>query len=255
MKKILICGYGNIGRHVYDEFRDLKPDIYDPNISEYDNLSAQVYDVAFISVPTDKLPNDKCDLSEVIDATSKVNANVIVLKSAIPPGTAEMLELNTGKNIVVSPEYYGLTQHSKRKLDFVILGGDKKDCAAVAHIYSLVRPGSFRIYFTDFKTAELTKYMLNCFLALKVTYCNEFAKLAKSIGVEYSELRELFILDERVGTSHTFSYPEQPFYNNHCFNKDIPAFIQFAREFGESPKLMETVNEINLIAKKQIGAL
>jgi len=249
MDKVLIVGYGNIGRHIYEEFKDIKPDIYDVNIPIYNIVPDKVYDLVFISVNTDKLPDGSCDISNVENVLTKLSSKVIVIKSAIPPGTAEFLSKKISQHIVVSPEYYGLTQHSKRQMDFVILGGAIEDCSAVARIYSRIKPGNFHIYFTNFRTAELAKYMENCFLALKVTFCNEFAKVAQSIGVEYEELRELFILDERMGCSHTWVYPDKPYYDSHCLNKDIPAFIKFSKEFGIEPSLMETVDTINNIAK------
>jgi len=248
--KTLIAGYGNIGRHVYLEFADLKPDIYDPHIPEYSNAPSEVYDFTFVSVPTDMLPDGKCDTSIVEDVISKISSNIFIIKSAIPPGTAEVLSKKTWGHIVVSPEYYGLTQHSKREMDFVILGGDKRYCSAVSVLYSRVKAGNFRVCFTDYKTAELAKYMENCFLAMKVTFCNEFARVAKSFGVEYPELRELFILDERMGSSHTWVYPDTPYYDSHCLNKDIPAFIQFAKQNGVNPSLMEAVDSVNTIAKR-----
>jgi len=242
--KLLICGYGNIGKHVYQEFSSLSPTIYDPNIKEYSRIP-DYHDVAFVCVPTDMREDKSCNTDIVEQVIKIINAEIFVIRSAINPGTASTLIKKYNKRIVVSPEYYGTTQHSARMLNFVILGGDRHDCAKVADVYSLVKNGSFRCVFTTHETAELAKYMENCFLALKVTFCNEFAKVAKAIGVEYAELRELFTLDERLGASHTFVYPDKPYYDSHCLNKDIPAFIKFSEDNGFVPQLMETVYNIN----------
>ncbi len=119
-------------------------------------------------------------------------------------------------------------------------------CKKAAQIYSRVINGYYKFYFTDTVTAELAKYMLNSFLALKVTFCNEFADVAKKYNVSYPELRELFIADSRISPSHTFVYEDKPYYDSHCFNKDIPALIKFAE--GCVP-LMVGVEKINLTRK------
>lgn len=89
--------------------------------------------------------------------------------------------------------------------------------------------------------------MLNCFLALKVTFCCEFADIAKKFNINYQELRELFIADERISPSHTFVYKDKPFYDSHCFNKDVPALVYFAKEYAP---LMNFVNQINIYRKE-----
>jgi nucleotide sugar dehydrogenase len=244
MNKILICGYGNIGKHIYSEFNSLYPTIFDPKYEEY-SVKPGFHEIAFICVPTDMKSDRSCNTDIVETVLSDIDAGVFVIRSAVPPGTAALLSRKYGKPIVVSPEYYGTTQHSKRMLDFVILGGDRLDCGKVAETYSLVKNGNFRCVFTTWETAELAKYMENCFLALKVTFCNEFARVAKSIGVEYTELRELFVLDERMGASHTWVYNEKPYYDSHCLNKDIPAFVRFSKEHQVYPALMEAVDKIN----------
>lgn len=246
---ILIVGYGNIGKHMYREFEKLRPDIYDPNMEEYKEKSNRKYDFAFICVPTDKLPDGSCDTSIVESAVKETDAEIIVIKSTVPPTTTERLIKETRKKIVFSPENYGVTQHCKQEPDFVILGGEREPCEKVAQIYAEVKNGYYKIHFTDTVTAELFKYMLNCFLALKVTFCCEFADIAKKYGVSYPELRELFVADERVGSSHTFVYSDKPYYDSHCFNKDIPALVKFAG--GENAPLMSCVNKLNTERKKE----
>jgi len=243
---VLIVGYGNIGKHMYKEFETLQPDIYDPNLLEYNKKSGKRYEFAFICVPTDMLDDGSCDTSVVERAVEETEAEIIVIKSTIPPTTTDKIIARSGKNIVFSPENYGVTQHCKADSGFVVLGGEKGLCEKVANLYAEVKNGSYKFHFTDTVTAELSKYMLNSFLALKVTFCCEFADIAKKFGVCYPELRELFVADERVGNSHTFVYPDKPYYDSHCFNKDVPALIKFA---GEQAPLMSSVNTINIERK------
>lgn len=243
---LLIVGYGNIGRHIYDELRVLSPQIYDPNIEEYKIIPNEKVDVAFICVPTDSLFDGSCDISIVDESVKTIQATIIVIKSTVPVGTTDMLSKKYGKNVIFSPEYYGTTQHSGLP-DFLVLGGDTKCCATVAQIYYKIKSSSFRIIFTTTKTAELAKYMENCFLALKVTFCNEFATVASKYGISYEILREIFIMDKRMGESHTFVLTDQPFYDSHCLNKDIPAYLHIAD--GDSP-LIDAMHKINKARKK-----
>jgi len=240
---ILIVGYGNIGKHIYEEFEGLKPDIYDPNLADYCKKKNKQYGLAFICVPTNRMDDGSCDVSVVERAVCETNAEIIVIKSTVPPGTTNRLLVSSGKNIIFSPEHYGVTQHCESDSGFVILGGDKSLCDKAAQAYCKVKNGYYKFYFTDTVTAELGKYMLNSFLALKVTFCNEFAGIAGKFGISYSELRELFVADARVGPSHTFSYADKPYYDSHCFNKDIPALVKFAD--GKAP-LISCMNDINL---------
>jgi len=246
-KKIAIIGYGIVGRNVYDEMKSCNRyeiTIIDPKRDDYLETINRVYDFGFVCVPTDMKTDGACDTSIVEKAICDTNCQLYIVKSTVPPGTCDELAERFNKRIVFSPEYYGLTKDACRHLGFVILGGEPYDINEVAKLYSYSMPGNFRVHFTSRKTAELVKYMLNSFLAMKVTFCNEFATLAKSIGVNYPELRELFILDERIGSSHTLVYDEQPFYDSHCFNKDIPAIIKYAEELKiQIPILSSIYNE------------
>lgn len=239
---ILIVGYGNIGKHMHNELKGAGDiDIYDPYIPEYNMSSINNYNIAFICCPTEMLPDGSCDISAVENAVENTKASVLVIKSTVPVGTCDMLKQKYNKTIVFSPEYYGTTIHAPESPDFVILAGNPAACDKVSRYYYKVKKRTFRTIYTDYKTAELAKYMENCFLALKVTFCAEFATIAESMGISYPALRSLFVQDERMGDSHTFIVPEQKYYDSHCLNKDIPGLIQQT----DKAHLMEAMLEIN----------
>ena len=244
--KVLIAGYGNIGKYIYKELEKLSPIIYDKFMPEYVSAIGNHYDIAFICVPSEMLPDGSADISAVEDAVSLINSDIIVIKSAIPVGTTDYLAEKYKKNLVISPEYHGTTQHSSESPDFLILGGNKEHSRKVAQLYYYVKNGSYRIKFTDTKTAELAKYMENCFLALKVSFCCEFKEISDMFGIVYEELREIFVMDERMGDSHTFVYNDKPYYDSHCLNKDVSALVHFANH----PPLMTSMHEINRMKKK-----
>lgn len=244
---ILIVGYGNIGKHMYKELQGAGSiDIYDKFIPEYNFSYQKTYNIAFICVPTEMKEDGSCDISIVDEAVRDTDARIIVIKSTVPVGTCEKLKNKYSKSIVFSPEYYGTTQHAPQSPNFVVLAGQRTHCDMVAQYYYKVKTKEFHIHFTDYKTAELAKYMENCFLALKVTFCAEFATIAKDFGISYPQLREIFVLDERMGNSHTFVNSETPYYNSHCLNKDIPGLICQT----DKAHLLEAMLDIN--KKKRI---
>ena len=250
--KNLICGYGNIGKHILKEFISISDSfkIYDKYMDGYNSaeLLDEHYNYVFVCVPTEMKGNGECDTSEVKWICSKIDADVIIIKSAVSVGTCESF---CKDNIVISPEYYGTTQHSLESPNFVVLGGNENYCYKVAQLYSRVKDGTFNYIFVDGKTAELAKYMENCWIATKVTFCNEFADIAKAFGIQYERLRQCFVADERVNPSHTYVYPEQPYYDSHCLNKDIPALLVSCKSNKIKTPLMDKVHMINLERKSK----
>lgn len=242
--KILICGIGVVGSHIYEEFKQRNEMyLYDKYNEEYNADLDKHYDAAFVCVPTEKKDDGSVDISEVQEIVSKIDADVIIIKSTIPVGTSRGLNKD---NVVMSPETYGATQHALNEPDFAILGGLPEITAAAAEVYKTVKSAYFRFQFIDWETAELSKYMLNCWLATKITFCCEFADIAKDFGVDYNKLRECFIMDERISPSHTFVYKDTPYYDSHCFNKDVPGLVSQT----EKAELVKTVMNINAERKK-----
>jgi UDPglucose 6-dehydrogenase len=171
---------------------------------------------------------------------------VFCIKSTIPPGTTDALAVSTGAALVFSPEFFGSTQHANGvDYDFVILGGTRLPTAVVAEAYKEVKPATFRIVKTDAVTAELVKYAENSFLATKVTFFNEFYRLAVSLGVDCDEFREVLLNDPRIGRSHTFTYRAHPWWDSHCLRKDVPAIVKEAERRGVQMPLLQAVLDVN----------
>ena len=225
MSAVLIIGYGVVGRNLRKELSALQPDVYDKYRRDENSAESKRYDMAFVCVPTPYLGRENsCDTSEVEAAIAEHDADLYVIKSAVLPGTTDRLCMESGKRIIVSPEYYGATPHSRNySFDFTILGGEKADCLKAVQILQRCYDGRHSFRITDAKTAELAKYMENAYLATQVSFCCQFWEIAKQIGVNYPELRELFILDPRVNPSHTFVFDERPYWDSQCLNKDVPA--------------------------------
>jgi UDPglucose 6-dehydrogenase len=237
---LLIVGYGVVGKNLHKIFP--WADIHDP---AWGSFNYNKHDIALICVPTPMLSNGSCDTNYVKEAVKQTDARTIIIKSTIPPGTTESLVSELLKAIVFSPEFEGNTLSSKVPFNFFILGGNREWCEDAAEIIKYATTAECRIYFTTSTTAELCKYMENSFLAMKVTFCNEFARLAARLGVNYSDLREAWLLDPRIGRSHTYVFADTPYYESKCLDKDIPAIISYANKVGIDMKLMKSVVSTN----------
>ena len=229
MEKVLIVGYGIVGRHLAGELSSLHPDIYDKYKPECSTCQpGQTYDAAFICVDTPYVSRENvCDTREVENAIRENNAELYILRSTGLPGTTDRLARETGKPVVFFPEFYGRTQHSSNfEFDFTILGGERGACRKVQQILQHVYDARHTFRITQAKTAELAKYMVNSFLAAKVSFCTQFWDTAREIGVDYEELRELATLDPRMEKANTFVYDDAPYWESHCLDKDIPAIAE-----------------------------
>jgi UDP-glucose 6-dehydrogenase len=250
MTSVLIVGVGNIGGRLYREYGKLAPDRYDP-WKGYAEKKEGRYGFAFIAVDTPMCEDGTCDLSQVRRALAETDAEVYVLRSTVPPTTTEKLRAETGKRIVFSPEFYGTTQHCNEcafDFSFTILGGEKADCNAVVQLLQEVYDARHRFRLTDSTTAELTKYMENTMLATKVSLCVQFWEIAKQYGVNYPEMRELLLEDGRFSRAHTFVYDEHPYWESHCFDKDLSAIAKVS----DAP-LIEDVIRYNERSKARYG--
>jgi UDPglucose 6-dehydrogenase len=245
---VAIVGYGAVGRGIHTLFPQAV--IYDEPLGIGERSIVNAARHAFVCVPTPERPDGGCDTSVVEDVVSWIGSEVIIVRSTVPPGTSERLAAATGKRIVFQPEYGPAETPDHpfsdlRKIRWAVLGGRRADTIAVADLYKTTFSAEIVIQQTDWRTAELTKYMENSFLALKVTFCNELYDIAQSLNVDYNELRELWLLDPRIGRSHTFVLPDARGYGGSCLPKDASALIHLAEERGCSPHLLRAMVESN----------
>lgn len=240
---VLIAGYGQIGKVLKQEFSFAET--YDPDVDmNADHVSPpeKWFDYCFVCVPTPMLESGECDTHYVEQAISQINSSLFIVRSTVPPGTTDYLNdlfFVHGKHVVFIPEYEGVTQHVTKKNWIAIGTSSSRDYHAVRQLYELVHNGYFEFVRTSAKEAEIAKYMENCFLAMKVVFCNEFAALCKEEGVLYENARDIFVRDDRIGPSHTFVYDDYPGYDSKCFNKDLPAIVAYAESKSVTLNLVE----------------
>lgn len=223
-KNILIIGYGIVGKNLANKLQYLNPDIVDKYKKDVNTIRNIHYDVGFICVDTPLKEDQTLDIGEVINCINDYDCEIYCIKSTCPVGTIDKLSKQTRKKIVFSPEYYGNTKHnSNYDFNFTILGGEREYCEEIIQILLPCYDGRHTFKIVDSKLAELCKFMENSFLATKVSFCQSFYNVCKAENINYSELRELFILDNRINPSHTFVYKDAPYWDSHCLNKDVPA--------------------------------
>jgi len=247
---ILIVGYGHVGRqmgryfpgaHYVDDDSVIRAVLTDEPTAE----PRFGYLLGFICVPTPELSDGSCDTSIVREVYHEHYERVTYwcVKSTVSIGTTSSL----GANACFSPEYYGETYNHPlaNALPFIILGGPRETTRAFADAWQLVTTSDTIIYQTDSKTAELCKLMENAWLATKVSFCNQFYDLADAAGVDYHELRELFLADPRVNPSHTYVYPRNRGFAGKCLPKDTANLCHWARVNGRPATLIEAVRAYN----------
>lgn len=244
MTSVAIVGFGAVGQAlhalfpaavIYDEPKHLYGD--DPRLRTHDadpresaRAAVNACDFAFVCVPTPSCPDGSCDTSIVEEVCRWIEAKTIIIRSTVTPGTTARLASTLDKAIVFQPEYGpGETPDhpfgSLRDVKWIVLGGERKATSKVAVLYQSIFNSDMIVQQTDATTAELVKYMENAFLAVKVAFCNEMYEIGVQLGVDYNEARELWLLDPRIGRSHTWVYPDNRGFGGKCLPKDLRALI------------------------------
>jgi len=216
-------------------------------------------DFIFLSVPTPSNEDGSINLSyveealqdiseitsEVEEAMAPVN-NIVLIRSTVTPGTTRKLqEKYQNLNLVFNPEF--LTERSAN-FDFInqaryILGGEEKYTNRVANLYRWRFGESIPVIETNYQTAELIKYMNNCFFATKVSFLNEMRQVSDLCDADWDKAVEGFIRDGRIGHSHmNVPGPDGKFgFGGKCFPKDVSAMISFGSQLGLN---MHTLNGV-----------
>jgi len=262
LKKIGIIGNGFVGSAIVHGFVLHTKDIliHDKNPQKsLNNLEELVLktDLIFLCLPTPMHENGECDLQiikscleEIRQTNIDCSNKIFVLKSTVVPGTTrDLSELFPQFSFVFNPEF--LTERRAR-LDFintarVVLGGEEKHTKIVEDLYR-VRFPHVKMIKTSFETAELIKYMANCFFATKISFMNEMKQIASKIGADWNDAMNGFVSDGRIGNSHLEvpGHDGQLGFGGKCFPKDINAIIRKAESLGVDPKVMKAAWEKNL---------
>lgn len=213
-------------------------------------------EVIMLALPTPPGEDGSADLRYILgvaDHLGKIltDYKVIVDKSTVPVGTAEKVKAAVAKyakvefDVVSNPEFLreGVAVDDFMKPDRVVIGTTSERAKKVMNdLYApFVRQGN-PLIFMDEKSAELTKYAANSFLATKITFMNEIARLCELLGADVDMVRRGMGADERIG--RRFLFPGIG-YGGSCFPKDVQALGKSAQEVNYNFEILHAVMEVN----------
>jgi UDPglucose 6-dehydrogenase len=227
--------------------------------------STALADAIFIAVGTPSRPDGGADLSAV-DAVAETVAksvkrqSALVLKSTVPVGTnARVRRIIRGLtdapiSVVSNPEFLkeGDAVADFMRPDRIVVGCDEDDAYAKEVMRRLYHPVTLRgerIVWMDPASAELTKYVANTMLAMRISFMNEVANLCEKVGADINSVRIGVGADSRIGKQFLYAGPG---YGGSCFPKDVQAIVNTAHEHGVELELAATTDRVN---RRQKGVL
>jgi UDPglucose 6-dehydrogenase len=222
------------------------------------DLAAGIQDaeVVFLALPTPPGEDGSADLSYILSVAKQLgylltDYKVIVDKSTVPVGTAELVRSAIAENtkvdfaVVSNPEFLreGFAVSDFMKPDRVVIGAsDARAAQTMEQLYKpFVRQGN-PIYFMDEKSAELTKYAANAFLATKITFMNEIANFCEVVGADVDKVRIGIGSDNRIGKR--FLFPGIG-YGGSCFPKDVQALHKSGQDHHYNFRILDAVMQVN----------
>lgn len=213
-------------------------------------------EIVFLALPTPPGADGSADLKYILAVAEDLghlltDYKVIVDKSTVPVGTAEKVSAVIAKNaqvpfdVVSNPEFLreGFAVEDFMKPDRVVIGtSSERAQKMMEQLYKpFVRQGN-PILFMDEKSAELTKYAANAFLATKITFMNEVANFCEIVGADVDKVRIGIGSDERIG--RRFLFPGIG-YGGSCFPKDVQALVNSGNEQNYSFEILKAVMKVN----------
>ncbi|MBB6730772.1 UDP-glucose dehydrogenase family protein [Cohnella zeiphila] len=210
-------------------------------------------DIVVIAVGTPPLPSGEADLRSIEKTAREIGASmngykIVCIKSTVPVGTAEKVErwiaerYAGGFDVVSLPEFLreGSAVADALRPDRIVIGTSSE--RAAAELAALHEPLAAPLCVTDARSAEMTKYASNAFLATKITFINEIANLCEKVGADVAEVARGMGLDRRIGSSFLRAGIG---YGGSCFPKDTNALVQLAGSVEYDFRLLKAVIEVN----------
>ena len=212
--------------------------------------------IIFLALPTPPGEDESADLQYVLKVADELGGlldhyTIVVDKSTVPVGTAAKVtqaiakKANVSFDVVSNPEFLreGMAVDDFMKPDRVVIGSASSQAEVVIQqLYApFVRQGN-PIIFMDIKSAELTKYAANAFLATKITFMNEIANLCSLLGADVDAVRQGIGTDTRIGKRFLFAGTG---YGGSCFPKDVKALSKSAQEVAYEFDMLKAVIKVN----------
>jgi UDPglucose 6-dehydrogenase len=229
------------------------------------DLTEAIADAEFVFLAVGTPPDSRggADLTALKAAVRGIGASlvdnlVIINKSTVPIGTGDLVSEIVAASrpseaiefsVVSNPEFLreGSAVNDFMHPDRVVLGGhDRRAAERVAELY---RPLECPVLITDLYTAEMIKYASNAFLATKISFINEIARICEKLDADVSVVAEGMGMDARIGAAFLDAGIG---FGGSCFPKDVRALARMAQEMGYHPELLHTVMDINRDMRKLV---
>ncbi len=226
-------------------------------------------DVIFLCLPTPPGEDGSADLQYVLRVAGELGKifsrmrnpeyKVIVDKSTVPVGTSEKVRAEIRKysgpdfdfDVVSNPEFLreGFAVEDFLRPERVVIGsGSERAVLVMKDLYEpFLQPGS-AVFVMDERSAEVTKYAANAFLALKISYMNDLANFCEAVGADIDKIREGIGSDSRIGKK--FLFPGLG-YGGSCLPKDVKALLRTAEDAGAPLTVLRAVEDINQDMRKR----
>jgi UDPglucose 6-dehydrogenase len=229
-------------------------------------------DAVFIAVGTPSLPDGSIDLKHIRTSAQEIGKalrrkksySLVVVKSTVVPGTTEkvvkpILEKSSGKSagedfgLCMNPEFLreGSAIHDIFHPDMIIIGEyDEKSGKSLEELYQDFYEYNIPILRMNTTSAEMVKYVINAFLATKISFINEIANICERVpGLDVLEVARAIGLDSRISPKFLSAGAG---WGGSCLPKDVRALQAFSEKVGYKPKLLEAAISVNLEQVKQI---
>lgn len=255
--KVAIVGYGVVGQAYHLMFPDAV--IYDEPKGMGTREEVNACDIALVAVFTPHNEDGSLDTSIVEEVVGWIECPLILIKSALHPGTTDKLVAKTGKKIAVSVEFIGEgaypvhywkypDQHDPRKHMMLIVGGEESVATACAQVLWSKMSPDVKIHIVSALEAEITKLVENSYGALKVTFINCLLSLAQKSDTNFLRIHQAWQSDPRTDSMHLRAVEFNRGWQSKCWDKDVPALMAYAKTVGadDMAKLYETILDLNL---------
>lgn len=225
------------------------------------NDAVEKSDIIFLALPTPPGGDGAADLSYVLDMADTLGKiiteyKIIVDKSTVPVGTADLVREAIAQNaqvefdVVSNPEFLreGVAVDDFMKPDRVVIGtSSERARKSMERLYQPYVMSGNPIIFMDERSAEMTKYAANSFLATKISFMNEIANLCERTGANVDMIRKGMGSDDRIGKRFLFAGIG---YGGSCFPKDVQALEKTAQDYAYDFKILNAVMAVNKVQKQ-----
>jgi UDPglucose 6-dehydrogenase len=256
--EIIIAGHGFVGKAVANTLKDYHIiHIVDPKINDSVASDYKYAEGIIICVGTPSDAVGDCDIGQIVAVMNTVPVQVpVLIKSTIPPDyLKKILKLYPDHSICYSPEFLRAATANEDFLNqtYMILGGTDP-FEIWDRTFRIALPKLKTIFHCTIAEASMTKYAINTFLSVKVTFFNQLFDMCRANNIDFNTVTSLLKLDDRIGSSHT-QVPGSDGsrgFGGACFPKDTNAFVHFADRSTISHTLVESAIKYNKKIRKTL---